>query len=193
MRKLDIVFLLEETGRRLFTTEDLRKLFRIKKSNTLYKTVESLIGEKILLPVSKGKYIFRNTSPHDFEVANFLYPPSYISFESALAFHNVLVQAPYNIISATPLRNKKVVSNNKEYIYVHVTPKAYFGYVKEGSFLISSPEKALLDALYLMSKGLRRLDIADLDLSDINKNRVRFILKRISNKRLENFVRKVLK
>jgi len=193
MKKVDIIFTLEESGRGLFTTEDLRKLLRVKKSNTLYKTIESLMRKKILVPLAKGKYAFRNAAPHDFEVANFLYPPSYVSFESALAFHNVLLQVPYTVFSATPLRNKKVIANNKEYIYIHIAPKIYFGYEKENSFLISSPEKALVDALYLMSKGLKQLNIEELDLSNIDRSKLRFILKKLSNSRLEAFVRKVLK
>jgi hypothetical protein len=35
--------------------------------------------------------------------------------------------------------------------------------------LIASPEKALLDMIYIVSKGLRRVEFEDLDYSPINK------------------------
>ena len=38
-----------------------------------------------------------------------------------------------------------------------------------GRQLIASPEKALLDMIYIVSKGLRRIEFEDLDYSRINK------------------------
>ena len=193
MKKTDIIFTLEESGRKLFTTEELRKLLELKKDNTLYKTAERLVTEKILIRLSKGKYLYRNAKPHDFEIANFLYPPSYISFESALNFYNILVQTPYDISSATPLRNSVIRFHNRECIYTHIAPCAFFGYRREGAFLIATKEKAFADLMYLASKGLKRINIEDLDLSQINKREFYSILKKISNKPLNNFAKKFMK
>lgn len=193
MKKTDIIFLLEETERKLFTTGDLKKLLKIEKDNTLYKMIEGLIKEKILICLCKGKYLYRNARPHEFEIANFLYSPSYISFESSLSFYNILVQVPYSVTSATPLRNTVISPDNKEYIYSHVDPKVYFGYKRENTFLIATPEKALVDLLYLTSKGLKRIDIEDLDLSQIDRKEFYFILGKISNKLLTNFAKKVIR
>ncbi|MBL7069574.1 MAG: hypothetical protein ISS34_06930 [Candidatus Omnitrophica bacterium] len=193
MKKTDIIFLLEETEKKLFTTGDLKKILKIGKENTLYKTIGGLIKENILTPLHKGKYLYRNSRPNDFEIANFLYSPSYISFESALGYYNILIQAPYKIFSATPLRNKIIESDNKEYAYTHISPKFYFGYNREKSFIIASPEKALTDLMYLASKGLKALDIKNLDLAGINRKEFYLILKKMSNKLLENFAKKLIK
>lgn len=193
MKKTDIIFILNETERKLFTTGDLKKLLKIEKANTLYKTIEGLIKEKILIYLSKGKYLYRAARPHDFEIANFLYSPSYISFESALNFHNILIQTPYSITSATPLRNKVIAVDKKEYVYTHVDPKIYFGYERENTFLVATPEKALVDLMYLASKGMRQIDIKDLDTSQIDKRGVNSILEKISNKLLTNFTEKFVK
>ncbi|MBL7198364.1 MAG: hypothetical protein ISS47_09745 [Candidatus Omnitrophica bacterium] len=192
MKKIEITFLLDETERKLFTTGDLKKLLRIEKDNTVYKTIEGLIKEKILIRLSKGKYLYRNAKPHDFEIANFLSSPSYISFESALNFYNILVQVPYSVTSATTLRNKVIYSNAKEYIYTHVDPRVYFGYKREGTFLIATPEKALIDLLYLASKRLKEVDIKNLDLSQIKKKEFYFIIEKISNRLLNNFAKKFI-
>lgn len=193
MKKTDIIFLLEETERPLFTIGDLKKLLKIEKDNTLYKTVEGLIKGKVLICLSKGKYLYRNAKPHDFEIANFLYSPSYISFESALNFYNILIQVPYSITSTTPLRNKVVSFNDKEYFYTHVDSKVYFGYKRESTFLIATPEKALIDLMYLTSKGLKRIDIKELDLSQIDKKEFHFILEKISNKLLSKFAKRFIR
>ena len=193
MKKIEIAFLLDETERKLFTTGDLKKLLRVGKDNTVYKTVEGLIKEKILIRLSKGKYLYRNARPHDFEIANFLFSPSYISFESALNFYNILIQVPYSVTSATTLRNKVISSNGKEYIYAHIDPRVYFGYKREDTFLIATPEKALIDLLYLASKGLKEVDTKSLDLSQIKKKEFYFILEKISNKLLTNFAKKLIR
>ena len=193
MKKTEIIFLLDETKRKLFTAGDLKKLLKIAKDNTLYKTTEGLIKDKVLIRLSKGKYFYRATKPHDFEIANFIYSPSYISFESALNFYNILIQTPYCVTSATPLRNTVILANNREYIYTHINPQIYFGYKKENTFLIAAPEKALVDLMYLASKGLKKIDIKELDLSQIDKKEFYFIVERISNKLLTNFVKKFIK
>lgn len=193
MKKTDIIFLLEESGMGLFTSGDLQKLLKIKKDNTLYKTIEALIKGKVLTRLAKGRFRYRSAKPHDFEIANFLYSPSYVSFESALNFYNVLLQTPYSVTSATPLRNRVFSSGGKEYIYAHIDPKIYFGYRKEAAFLIATPEKALADLMYLASKGLKHIDIKDLDLSEINRKEFHLILKKASNKLLNNFAKKFIK
>jgi len=193
MKKTDIIFILGESKKGLFTTEDLRKLLDVKKSNTLYKTIEGLVKEKILTRLSKGRYSFRTARPHVFEIGNFLYSPSYISFESALNFYNILLQVPYAISSATALRNKTISATNKEYVYTHIDKRVYFEFRMEGAFVIASPEKALADLMYVISKGKRRVDISDMDLSLINKRKFNFILKKMSNRLLTDFAKRYVK
>jgi len=46
----------------------------------------------------------------------------------------------------------------------------FFGFVKKDNFLIAQPEKALLDELYFISKGLISISLNELNLSLINKD-----------------------
>ncbi|MFW5702849.1 MAG: type IV toxin-antitoxin system AbiEi family antitoxin domain-containing protein, partial [Candidatus Dojkabacteria bacterium] len=64
--------------------------------------------QKVLIQLEKGKYQIAGRSPSDFAIAQFLYSPSYISFETALNYHGILPQFPHEITSAT-MRRKKTI------------------------------------------------------------------------------------
>ncbi len=49
----------------------------------------------------------------------------------------------------------------------------YFGFKKEKGFFIATPEKALLDAFYLMSYGRYALDIAALDEMKLDRDEIK--------------------
>lgn len=155
----------------LFNIEDAKKIFGIKKENTLYKLLQRLEKEKVIERIAKGKYHFLFREINDFELANFLVNPSYVSLESALSFFGILPQFPYSVSSVTPLKSQKIIFKEKEYEFLHMSKKYFFGAQKLNQFLIAQPEKALLDELYFVSKKLRKIHFEDLDLTKINKTR----------------------
>jgi len=126
----------------------------------------------------KGKYHFLFREINDFELANFLVDPSYLSLESALSFYGILPQFPYTITSVTPLKSKKIIFKEKEYEFLHLNKKYFFGAQKIDRFLIAHPEKALLDELYFVSKKLRKIHYQDLDLTEINKTKLKNFLQK---------------
>jgi hypothetical protein len=81
----------------------------------------------------------------------------------------VLPQFPYSVTSVSPKKSKKVLIDEKEFEYVQISHKLYWGFRREGQTLIASPEKALLDMIYIASKGLRRIEFEELDYSAVNK------------------------
>lgn len=56
--------------------------------------------------------------------------------------------------------------------YSKISKKLYFGFSKKDTFFIASPEKALLDAFYLMSFGRYALDISSIDPAKLNKTEI---------------------
>jgi len=153
----------------LFGINDAKKVFAISKDNTVYKLLQRLEKKNIIKRIENGKYLFSFTEVSDFEIANFLFSPSYISLESALSFYGILSQFPYTITSVTSKKSKRVVYEDKEYEFVHIESKYFYGFLKKDKFLIASPEKALIDMLYFMAKKLRSISVEELDLSKINK------------------------
>ena len=122
--------------------------------------IEELCRRERLLRVKRGLYIvapkISRKTIDKMLVANHLYGPSYVSFETALESHGMIPEAVYEIRSATTNRAKQYDSALGRYSYFRV-PEEYFGVgiqiagTEEGRYLIASPEKALCDFLMLSS------------------------------------------
>lgn len=96
--------------------------------------------------------------PALFRAANRIYPPSYISLQSALAYYGLIPEKPLAVVSITSRKTKDFHTPLGRMAYRKVSEKIFGGYRLIGSgkdaFLMASPAKALLDLLYL-EPGLR--------------------------------------
>lgn len=162
------------------TPKTISLLFDLSKQNTVYKLLQRLEKYQLIQRLNHGQYLVANSSTTDFTIANSLVTPSYISFESALSFYGILAQFPYPITSATTKRSVVVDALGKEFQFTRLTPKFFFGFQNINRQLVAWPEKALIDSLYLMSKKLRRLNLDELDLTLINRNRLKQLSLQIS-------------
>ncbi len=191
MRIVDMSKIINKSGVKIVSLSDLRKLLDIEKDNTAYKIAEKLIAEKFLLRLKKGVYLSSFNPPDSFEIANAIYTPSYISLESALNYYGVLPQFPYSVTSVSPKKSKKLLIDEKEFEYVQVSHKLYWDFRREGQIVIASPEKALLDMIYIVSKGMRRLEFEDLDYSPINKSSFHKMCQRIDYRPFHNKLKEI--
>ncbi|OQX71484.1 hypothetical protein B6D52_01400 [Candidatus Parcubacteria bacterium 4484_255] len=141
------------SGLLLFHTKTLKDILGTKKQSTLFSVIKKLVNAGILTRIGKNKYLLEDSNIKDFSIANFIYNSSYISFESALNFYGILSQFPYEISSATNRKTVKKYFHDKIFTYVHIQKKLFWGYEKKDGFIIAHPEKAILDQLYLSSKG----------------------------------------
>jgi hypothetical protein len=156
-----------DSGPLFFTSKTLRVVLEVKKESTLFDLVKKLTQAKILTKIERDKYISRKEKINDFTLANFIYQPSYISFESALNFYGILSQFPYEITSATSKKTREKVFQDKIFRFTHIKRTLFWGYEKKGDFLIAFPEKALLDQLYLSAKGYKKFDLDEYDFRKI--------------------------
>ena len=156
----------------LFTWEDLFKIFNFS-SNTAKALLGRLKKKGIISSLTKGKYLFllAKKPPEDFEIASFIYGPSYISLESALSFYGIIDQFPYQITSVTLRKARNFEVNGKNFVYTHIKKSFFQDYKKENNYLIATPEKAVFDLLYLTYKGGRSKD--NLKLLRLEKNNLR--------------------
>jgi len=107
-----------------------------------------------LIRIMRGVYF--NTfkeMPSVEEVAGYLRTPSYISCEWALNYHNIILQVPsvctvITLSSAVGVRNK-VVYRETVIESSRVSEKLFYGFETREGLNIASPEKALLDTVYL--------------------------------------------
>jgi hypothetical protein len=111
-----------------------------------------------LLQLRRGLYAlaptWRRVEPHPFLVANRLQRGSYVSLQSALAWHGVIPEHVPIATSVGPGRPETVRNPLGTFQFNHVADGLLFGYsrveVAPGQFaFVASPEKALLDLVHL--------------------------------------------
>lgn len=115
----------------------------------------TLIKSGELIRVKRNLYLPGNESDYSvMTLANIIYGPSYISFETALSYYNLIPETVYSIMSATYKKNKNKIFKTPvgHFIYKYVTPDIYpYGIKKIAEdghvFLIAKREKALCDTL----------------------------------------------
>lgn len=171
-KKLEIINFLKEQKLSLVEVGLLRELTGLTNQQSLASFIDSLIKLGVLERAEKGRYLVKDNLGNDFQIANLLYRPSYVSLETALNLYGILSQFPTEVTSVTTKRKKVKQITGKLYVYYHLSPRHYWGFEKRQGALIAQPEKALLDSIYLTSKGIKRVDIEELDLSSIRTNRI---------------------
>lgn len=87
-------------------------------------------------------------------MANQLYSPSYVSLEYALGYYGLIPERVIDVTSVTSRKTMRLSNAAGTFIYQHVKPKAYRGFemvkgANDMTFFIASPEKAVVDFLYL--------------------------------------------
>ncbi len=123
---------------------------------------------------------------------------AYVSFLSAVHLHGMIEQIPQIIYAATtgPTRVKKTPVGTYSFHRIH--PNFFTGfdwYRDRRDFLIASPEKALVDSLYLSSRrGKRFRSFPELDLAGpFSFIRAGKWTKRIPDMRIRKYVLEQLK
>jgi predicted transcriptional regulator of viral defense system len=91
--------------------------------------------------------------------------PAYISFASALNFHQLIDQLPRDISVASLDRSKHVQTTLATFLVHHLPPDLFGGWVDEEGIKVASPEKALFDLCYVSAAhGGRPPRIPELEL-----------------------------
>jgi predicted transcriptional regulator of viral defense system len=150
---------------------DLEKILGLKRES-LYVTLHRMVKTGIFVRLRKNAYKLFVGETNLEKTANELYYPSYLSFESALSKYGVLSQIPYTLTFATTRPSNRIVLRDTEVEYRHLKSNLFFGYTLEHGMYLAVPEKALLDELYLVSRGKAKIDIEELDLREMDVKRL---------------------
>ena len=140
---------------------------------------------------------YRKTTPHLFHVANRLKRGSYVSLQSALEYYGLIPEYVPTVVSVTTGRPETLSTPIGTFIFRHVKKDLFFGYEivdfnDDQSVSIASPEKALLDLLYLMPGSdnieyLRELRLQNLDT--ISSSRLKNLFKQAKSQKLQRALR----
>jgi len=149
-----------------------------------------------LLQLRRGLYAlgpaWRKVEPHSFLVANKLQRGSYVSLQSALAFHDVIPEHVPVVTSVGPGRPEMLRNPLGSFQFKHIASGMLFGYTRmevapRQFAFVASAEKALLDLAYLTPGSdspvyLRELRLQNVDA--INMQALHDLAKRSSRPKL---------
>lgn len=152
------------------------QLSRWTKSGRLYQLRRGLYA--LAPPYQKVK-------PHPFLIANRMQRASYVSGQSALAFYGLIPDIVHLTFSVTAGRQERLETPLGVFEFRHIKPELLNGYrmidllgwQQPGQqALVATPEKALLDLVYLQPGGdkhayLRELRLQNLDRLDLEELR----------------------
>ena len=151
-----------------------QELLRIVGDSPIFKTSVLLTGQpsadvirrqldrwvkanKIAM-LRRGTYVvmepYAVTHPHQFSVANALRNASYVSLQSALAYYGMIPEYTPVTMSITTGRPEILANSMGRFIFRHVKKSLFCGFgvreITPGQLsLIATPDKALVDLLYL--------------------------------------------
>ncbi len=115
-----------------------------------------------LIQLRRGVYAltepYRRESPHPFYLSNCLKDASYVSLQSALAYHGLIPESVPTVTAVTTGRPETIRTELGTFIYRHLRPDLFRGYhqvepLPRQPVFLALPEKALLDLIYLTPGG----------------------------------------
>lgn len=167
--------LIKEKNLEIFTPYDLERCFDISKKS-ISKFLHRGIKEKFFIRAKRGLYFFTEKQPElQLFLANKLYRPSYLSFDWALSYYHIIPESIYSITSVTTKPTREFTLGGQLYQYFTLKQKAFTGYRPQNVggkiVLLADPEKTLIDYLYFVSLGKRKLNDR-IDLNHLSKNKV---------------------
>jgi hypothetical protein len=131
--------------------------------------IARMVKNGILIRLKNGFYIIADRIQGVFsasleQIGNLLYGPSYISLEWALSYYGLIPERATVVTSVTIGKSKEFVTPIGLFTYSHLPLFRYdIGIDRKllsdlpGGFLIATPEKALIDLIFLKWKAFRSL------------------------------------
>lgn len=172
------VFELNKIRKLYFGYEDIARVRDISAASAKV-TASRYVRHGLLLRFKKNMYVLRQVwdtaSQEDkFRLANLGQTPSYISLMTALGYYEITTQIQRDYFESIAVkRTKEFQMNGNAFRYSKINKAMYFGFKKEKGFFIATPEKALLDAFYLMSYGRYALDLSALNADNLDREAIR--------------------
>lgn len=131
-------------------------------ADSRYGIVKRLMAQGKLLSVRRGLYALGEVLGYDrvlhpFELAQYVYGPSYISLESALSYHELIPEKVYTFTSVVAGRSKVFHTGLGVFSYSHVPALGLYTEVErvdQGNyqFFVAKPWRAICDYAYCYKK-----------------------------------------
>jgi len=149
MKRKDFLLEVYKKNQSVFTTKELSLLFPEISYSNLKRKISYYIKTNKLLSLRRG--IYGKESFDSFELANKIYTPSYISFETVLKKEGVIFQENTAIFVASYL-TRKIKSAGLEIFYRKIKDEILTnsrGIKRKRGYFIASKERAFLDSTFV--------------------------------------------
>lgn len=195
MRLVDVYAKLLDMKVAVFRTSDAAACLNIDSAHAS-KLLARLTSARHLIHLRRGIWAFKDrvkllalpeylTSPF----------PSYVSLQSALYHHGMISQIPMITYAVSIARTKRYATPLGVVSVHHVQPSFFFGFesIGGGTAKMATPEKALIDFLYLSpSKSHLFRALPEIELPNrFSVKRARQIINRIMSVRRKNLVKRL--
>jgi len=165
------------------------------------------LKKSLLIHLRQGYYSFpdyKDKVDFAYYFANRIYRPSYISLHTALSHYGIIPEAVVQITSVTTLKTAAFTNEFGDYSYKSVKEDLYFGFnlkqiSDDKTLLLATPEKAVLDLLYLYPFYDTEQELLALRLdeefiyNELNINLLKEFCAHFKNKSLEKRVQLLMK
>jgi predicted transcriptional regulator of viral defense system len=150
-------------------------LDQVKDYQSPRAKITTMIKSGEIIRVKRGLYVPGQGKSYSLRtLANRIYGPSYISFEYALSYHNLIPERVATITSASLAKNKRKEFKTPvgTFVYHSVAPAVYpYGVTRmeenANPFLIATREKALCDTLSKLKGHAGRGSLEELLYEDL--------------------------
>lgn len=160
-----------------------------------------------IVPLRQGWFAFADyINKPDFAryMASKIYAPSYISLHTALAYYGIIPEAVVEITSVSTRKTIRFENPFATYSYQTIKPSMFWGYepkpMRDGqTYMLATPEKALIDLLYLYPQYSTKDEMRELRLdedfmhNELDKERLLEYTNRIGSPILTKRVKLMLK
>lgn len=174
---------------RIFRLEELGNVFR-EPLPSIKMQLSRLHKRGILIRLKRNCYTFQKYPPDPLLIGQELVKPAYYSLEWILSRAGIIPEGVSRYTLVTTQKTKRWTTPFGVYEYRHLPPRLFFGVDQHSDGVwCASPEKALLDYLYLNSQAFRpkisawqaeRLDELDtLDWQKMNEWAPRYGMKKL--------------
>jgi len=177
----------------LFTPTDLKRILGVSEISVRF-FLTRYTKKRAIIKLRSGLYCLSHNLPSDFEIANLLYFPSYISLTYALSYYHIIPEMTYIITSVTTRPTYKFEVSGKSFHYHKIKKSVFTGYMPEKIngkiILIADKEKASVDYLYFVSRK-RYSFMERFDFSLLNRKKMNQYVELFQDKRLIQLVKEI--
>ena len=178
---------LNSIKKQYFGYEEIASVFGINAASARV-SASRYVKQGLLVRVKKNIYVLREVwnaaeKGEKFVFANLGQTPYYLSLMTALDYYEMTTQLQRDFFESIAVKRTKSTNvNGTVFRYTKIKRDLYFGFIKEMDFFIAIPEKALVDAFYLMSYGRYALDLSALDADKFDREKIRDLSNRFPMK-----------